>query len=75
MVSPGHTQHIGQVEGEVDEASAGGCQVGPGEEGADEETLHDGGRSEGRQEEEHHSRGAVGQDVPPLEEENNTIQE
>lgn len=61
---PGDTQHIGQVEGEVGEAPAGSCQVGPGEEGAEQKTLSHGGHREGRQEEEDDSRVAVRKDVP-----------
>ena len=66
-VSPGHTQNVRQVKPEVDQPSARSSQVGFGEEGADEETLHDGGGGERRQEEEHDRWVAVGQDVPPLE--------
>lgn len=66
VVLPGDTQHIGQVEGEVDDASAGGCQVGTREERADEETLHDGHDAKGSQEQKHHSWIAVGQQVPHL---------
>lgn len=47
VVLPGNTQHVGQVEGEVYNATAGSCQVGTGEQGADEETLHDGYYTEG----------------------------
>lgn len=63
---PGHTEHIGQVEREVDEASAGCCQIGTREERADEEAQHDCGCSKGDQEEEDHCRVAVGQDIAQL---------
>lgn len=57
---PGHTEHIGQVEREVDEASTGCCQIGMREERADEEAQHDCGCSKGSQEEDDHRRVTVG---------------
>lgn len=51
-VLPGKAEDVGQVEGEVDDAAAGSCQVGFVEEHTHKETLHDGGNSEGQQEEE-----------------------
>lgn len=66
VVLPGHAQHVGQVEREVDDAPAGGRQVGAGEERADEEALHDGHHAEGAQEEEDHAGVAVGQQVAHL---------
>ena len=59
-VPPGHTEHIGQVEGEIYEPPAGGCQVRAWEEGADQEALHDGGRGKGSQEDEDHHGITVG---------------
>lgn len=46
MVLPGNTEHIRQVQREVDNAPTGSCQVGPGEHSADEEALEDGHNSE-----------------------------
>lgn len=46
MVLPGNTQHIRQVQCEVDNAPTGSCQVGPGEHSADEEALEDGHNAE-----------------------------
>lgn len=66
-VSPGHTQYVGQVEAKVYKPPTCSSQVGFGEEGADEETLHDGGGGKRRQEEKHHRWVAVWEDVPPLE--------
>lgn len=39
VVLPGYTQDIWQVQCEVDDAPTGCCQVGPGEERANEEAL------------------------------------
>lgn len=39
IVLPGYTQDVGQVQREVDDASTGCGQVGPGEERANEEAL------------------------------------
>lgn len=66
VISPRHTQHIRQVQTEVYQPPTGCSKVGFGEEGADEETLHDGCSGKGHQEEEHHKRVAVRQDVAPL---------
>lgn len=41
-----------QVESEVDDATTGCRQAGPGEEGAEQEALHDGCRGESQQEQE-----------------------
>lgn len=49
-VLPGEAENVGQVEGEVDDATAGCCQAGPGEEGAEQEALHDRSRGESQQE-------------------------
>lgn len=59
VVSPGATQHIRQIEAEVNEASAGSSQVGLREEGTDEETLHDGGGGKRQEEEEDNNWVAV----------------
>lgn len=67
VVTPGDAQHVGQVEGEVDDAAASRGQVGAGEEGADEEALADGGHREGAEEEEDDGRVTVGQDVSQLQ--------
>lgn len=66
MVLPGNTQHIREVEREVDNAPTGSCQVGPGEDGADEETLDDGHNTEDREENEYHTRITVRQQIPHL---------
>lgn len=65
-ISPGHAQHVGQVQSKVYEPTASCGQVGFGKESADEETLHDGGSGKRREEEKHHRRVAVRQDVAPL---------
>lgn len=66
VVAPGDAQHVGQVQREVDDATACRGQVGTGEEGADEEALADGGHREGAEEEEDDCWVAVGQDVSQL---------
>lgn len=55
-----------QIEGEVDDAAAGGSQVGLVEEHAHEETLHDGGHSESQQEKEDEDGVAVIQHLSTL---------
>lgn len=67
VVSPGHTQYIGQVEAKVYKPPTCSSQVGFGEEGADEETLHDGGGGKRHQEEKYDRWLAVWQDITPLE--------
>lgn len=67
VVLPGHAQDVGQVQHEVDDASAGRRQVGPGEERADEEALQDGHHGEHGQKDKHHAGVAVGQQVSQLE--------
>lgn len=57
---------MGQVEGEVDDATAGCCQAGPGEEGAEQEALHDRSRGESQQEEEENEWITVMQDPSML---------
>lgn len=57
-----------QIEGEVDNAAAGSCQVGLVEEHAHEETLHDGGNGESQQEKEDKDRIAVIQHLSTLRE-------
>lgn len=69
---PGHTEHIGQVEREVDEAPTGCCQIGTREECTDEEAQHDRGCSKGGQEEEDHCRVTVGQDIAQLKGKDNS---
>lgn len=49
-VLPDKADNVGQVQGEVDDSTAGSCQIRFGEEGAEQETLHYGGCGE-RQEE------------------------
>lgn len=66
VVLPGNTQHIRQVQCEVDNAPTGSCQVGPGEHGADEEALEDGHNAEDGEENEHHTRITVRQKIPHL---------
>ena len=66
VVLPGDTEHVGQVEGEVDDSPAGGGQVCSGERSADEETLHDGDDCVGSQEEEDDARVTVRQQVSLL---------
>lgn len=52
-VLPGEAENVRQVKGEVDDTTAGCCQAGSGEEGAEQEALHDrsGGESQQEQEE------------------------
>lgn len=66
-VSPGHTQYVGQVKAKVYKPPTCSSKVCFGEEGADEEALHDGGGGKRRQEEKYNRRVAVRQNVPPLE--------
>lgn len=66
VVSPGHTQYVRQIEDEVDEPSTGGSKVGLGEEGTDEETLHDSRSGERHEEKEDNSGVAVRQYDTPL---------
>lgn len=56
------------IEGEVDDATAGGCQVGLVEEHTHQETLHDGGDGESQQEEEDEDGVAVIQHLSTLRE-------
>lgn len=67
-VLPGKAEDVRQIEGEVDDAAAGGCQVGLVEEHAHEETLHDGGHSESQQEKEDKDGVAVIQHLSSLRE-------
>lgn len=55
-----------QVEGEINDATAGSCQVGLVEEHTHQETLHDGGHGERHQEEEDEDRVAVIQHLAAL---------
>lgn len=63
VVLPCHTQDVGQVQREVDDAPTGCCQVGSGEECADQEALQDGHHGEHGQKDKHHAGVAVGQQV------------
>lgn len=73
VVSPGDTQDVRQVESEVDESPAGSWQVGLWKEGADEETLHDGGGGKSCEEEKNNGWVAVRQDVAPLQKNQNML--
>lgn len=66
-ILPGEAEDVREVKGEVNDAAAGCCQVGPVEEDAEEETLHDGGRGESEQKEEEDEGVAVVQDSPSLQ--------
>ncbi len=55
-----------QIEGEVDDAAAGSCQVGFVKEDTHQETLHDGGNSESQQEKEDKDGVAVIQHLSTL---------
>lgn len=66
VVLPGHTEHVGQIEGEVDNPAAGRRQVGPGKRSAEQKALHDGHYGVGAQEEEDHPGVTIGQQVPFL---------
>lgn len=66
VVLPGHTEHIGQVEGEIDDPTTGCCQVGSGKGSTEQEALHDGHHCVGAQKEEDHPGVTVGQQVPLL---------
>lgn len=58
-VLPGEAENVRQVEGEVDDTTTSCCQAGPGEEGAEQETLHDRSGGESQQEQEEDERVAV----------------
>lgn len=66
IILPGHAQHIGKVESEVYDASAGRGEVSAGEERADQETLHDGHDGKGGQEQVDHARITVRKQIPHL---------
>lgn len=66
VLFPGNAEHVWQVEGEVDDSSTGGGEVGTGKCRAEQEALHDGHHTEGPQEEEDDAGVAVGQEVPHL---------
>lgn len=66
VVLPGHTEHIGQVEGEIDDPTTGCCEVGSGKRRAEQEALHDGHHRVGAQKEEDHPGVTVGQQVSHL---------
>lgn len=66
VVLPGDTEHVRQIEGEVDDPTTGCCQVSPSKRSAEEETLHYGYHSIGSQEQEDHSRITVRQQVSLL---------
>lgn len=63
IVLPRHTQNVGQVQREVDDAPTGCRQVGSGEECANQEALQDGHHSKHGQEDKHHAGVTVGQQV------------
>lgn len=65
-VLPCKAEDVWKVEGEVDDAAAGGCQVGLIEEDAHQETLHDRGHGESQQEKEDEQGVAVIQHLPTL---------
>ena len=46
-ILPGKEEDVGEVKSEVNDATAGCCQVGLVEEDAEEEALHDGRHGEG----------------------------
>lgn len=58
-ISPGHTQYIRQVQTKIYQPPTRSSKVSFREEGADEETLHDGGSSKCHQEEKHNTRVTV----------------
>lgn len=66
VVLPSHTEHIRQVEGEVDNAPASRCLVGTWERRTDQKTLHDGYHSEWPEEEEDYARVTIGQEITQL---------
>lgn len=72
-VLPGEAEDVRQVEGEVNDAAAGGSEVGLVEEDAYQEALHDGGNGEGQQEEEDKKGAAVIQHFSSLWEKNGDI--
>lgn len=63
MVLPGDTEHIGQVEGKVDDSTTGCCQISSGECSTEQEALHDRYHGIRAKEEEDHPRVAVRQQV------------
>lgn len=66
LVLPGEAENVWQVEGEVDDTTAGRGQAGLGKEGAEQEALHDRSRGESQQEQEEDERIAVVQDPSML---------
>lgn len=67
-VLPGEAEDMWQIEGEVDDAAAGGRHVGLVEEHTHQETLHDGGNGESQEEEEDEDGVAVIQHLSTLKE-------
>lgn len=65
-VLPGEAENVWQVEGEVDDPTTGCGQAGPGEEGAEQEALHDRSSGEGQQEQEEDEWIAVMEDPSML---------
>lgn len=61
VVLPSHTEHIGQVEGEIDNPTTGCSQVCSGKCSAEQEALHDGHHCVGAKKEEDHPGVTVGQ--------------
>lgn len=66
-ISPGVTEHMGQVEQEVDKSTAGSSQICSWEKDTDEEALHDSGYTEHQQEHEDHWWVAISQNFPVLQ--------
>ncbi len=65
-ILPGKAEDVRQIEGKIDDATAGSCQVGLVEEHTHQETLHNGGDSKSQQEEEDEKGVAVIQHLSTL---------
>lgn len=66
-VLPDKADDVGQVQGEVDDSTAGSCQICFGEEGAEQETLHYGGCGECQQEQKEQNWIAIMQHLSMLQ--------
>ena len=67
---PDDHERVGQVEAKEDDAAGSRCDVGPGEEGREEEAQADGGDGVGQQEDKDQGGAGEGQHLAELEERN-----
>lgn len=66
-ISPGITEHMGQVKEEVDKSTTGSSQISSWEKDTDEEALHDCGYAEHQQEHEDHWWVAISDNLSVLQ--------